>query len=810
MTDIRYALRVLRKTPGFTFIALVSLALGIGATTAIFSIVNAVLLRPLPWGDADRLVAINATVRRDRIERRSLSYPDFEDWRAQSTAFAALSANSGVTFTVTGNDVAERIDGELASAEYFDILAIEPIRGRRFTVEEDREIGKHPVALISHSLWQRRFGGDEQAIGRQIPLNNQAFTVIGILPEGFRGIDDDTDIWIPMGMMETSVPAQRRTSRGSRWMGAIGLLAKGVTVERAQSELNTIAARLAQEHPRTNEHYGAEVRSLHDAFFATSRAMLLTLLAAVFFVLLIACANVANLMLVRASGRQRETAVRVALGAGRRRLMRLYLAETTIIALAGGLLGLLFAGWGVDVLLWMSPQPLPSFVRAGIDARVLAVAAGLSALTGLTLGMAPAVQAWNPRIGETLKQGGRSNTGGRALMRSALVVSEVALALLLLVGAGLMIQSFRAMQQIDLGFEPAGRLTFRIGIPAAKYGERLDDAYRRILERVRAVPGVRTAALATDVPLGGSSSAIFATVEGEADQPDSMQRTRLYTHGVDPAYFEAAGIRVIKGRGFTTQDTADSPEVIVVDERAAARYWPGEDPIGKRVKPGSLTSDSAWMTVVGVVPTVRHRAIVADPAADPSDPDIYAPLAQDRTFQPWLVVQSAQDPASLTAALRGAIRAVDPDIPVYDVQTMEALVANETGQTNLAARMMAMFGGVALLLAAIGVYGVINYSVSQRRQELAVRMALGARPGDVFALVLRQGAWLSAVGVGVGLVTAFWLTRYMAGQLYAISPTDPVTLGAVGTTLILVAVVASAVPARRATRVDPIEALRTE
>ena len=812
ISDLRQAGRTLRRSPGYAALAVTTLALGIGANTAIFSLVEEVLLSPLPVPEPERVVLVSATVRRESVERRTVSYPDFLDWRAQASAFSAMAAFAPTSLTLTGGgNAAERLEAELASASYFPLLGAEAALGRAFLAEEDAAPDAHPVAVVSHDLWIRRFGRDPGLVGRVLELNGRGFTVVGVLREGFRGLGDDTEVWVPMAMM-AATGADLYEERGSRWHSVVARLAPGATSERAQAELDGIARRLEGAYPEDNADYGALVLPLPDEIWGELRPTLLVLLGAVAFVLAIACANVANLMLARAAARQRETAIRAALGAGRGRLVRQALVESLAVAALGGALGLLVAVWAVDLLLALSPIPLPSFVAVGLDLRVLAFSAGVALATGLAMGIVPGLQTSRPDLNETLKEGGRGSAGGvrRGRLRAALVVAEVALALLLLVGAGLMIGSFRRLQEIETGFRPEGLAALSIALPEERYDEaRARAFYRALLERLRGLPAVTGAALATDVPLGGDSSANRVAVEGRELAPQE-RGIRIYRHMVSPGYFETAGIRILAGRAIDETDGAEAPEAVVVSETFARRTWPGESPLGKRLKPGRPESERPWMIVVGMAADVRHRGLVPDPVASPEDPDLYFALEQHPDAELGVLVRSSADPAALAAALRREVGALDRDVPVWGEAALPELVADQTARSRFAALLMGAFGGLAVLLAALGIYGLLAQSVAQRLHEIGIRMALGAARRDVAKLVLGQALGLTLAGLALGLAAAVALTRFLASLLYELSPTDPATFAGVSALLVAVALVATWLPVRRAMRMDPATTLRSE
>jgi predicted permease len=807
--DLRHAFRVLRRSPGLAAVAVLSLALGVGANTAIFSVVNAVLLRGLPLRDAARLADVSSTVRREGVELRAVSLPDFVDWRSQAGVFETMAAWSSLTLTVTGEGPPERVEGEVVSGTYFHVLGVAMQRGRGFTADEDAAPGARPAAVVSWGFSARRFGGN--AVGKILTLNGSRVPIVGVAPPGFQGLGDNTDVWLPMAMLETSLPGRFREARGTRWLSVVGRLRPGAATKQAQTELDTITSRLAQQYVGSNTNYGAFVTPLADRVIGPMRPALLTLLAAVTFVLLIACANLANLLLTRAIGRRRDSAVRAALGAGRWRLLRQFIAEGLLLVGAGGFVGLLVAGWAVDAIVAAGPVALPSFVHPTLDGRVLLYTLAVAALTGVGLGLAPGMQASRTDLGETLKEGGRGGTGGAPAqrLRAGIVVAEVALALLLLAGAGLLVRTLREMQTIDLGFDAAGVEVARVSLPARYSGVAASQFADQVLERLRAAPGVRAAALSTDVPFDGNSSATLVTVEGH-ELPLAERGTRIYQHAVTPGFFETAGIRILRGRGVAPQDTAEAPPVVIVSEKLVRRFWPNEDPLGRRIKFGRASSSEPWMSIVGVAGDVRYRSLTVDQRTSPEDPDLYFPLAQSPDRDLAVLIRQAAGAGSAVPALRDAVARLDRDVPVYAVEWLGGLVAGQTSTARFTAWLMSLFGGLALLLASLGIYGVIGYSVRQRYREIGIRIALGARHRQIYGLVLRQTLALAAGGVALGLAGSALLTRLLRAQLYGVSPTDPWTLAAVAALVLIMSALAGFVPARGASRVDPLDALRTE
>ena len=811
LQDIRFTLRQLGKNPGFAAVVVLTLALGIGANTSIFSVVNAVLLTPMPIADADEVVIVSETVRREITEMRAVSYPDFLDWREQNAVFEDIVALSDVSFTLTGADGASRIQGELVSGSYFDLLGIEPRLGRAFLPEEDETPDTHPVTVISHGLWQRSFGGNAEIIGRTINLNDREFTVVGVAPEAFLGMDDDTEAWVPMNMTSIVFPSRFLERRSTRWHNVVARLKPGRSIDGAQAEMEAIAARLEEEYIDSNENYGAMVIPIRESVQGGLQTPLLVLLSTVGFVLLIACANVGNLMLARMTSRERETAVRAAMGAGRVRLLRQFLTESVVLSSLGGLLGILVALWTVEALKILSPVSLPSFVDIRVDASVLLFTSLVALITGLGVGSMAAFQGSRPDVNEALRSGGRAGARtAQQRLRSFLVVSEVGLALLLLIGAGLMISSFSQMRDIDPGFEAENLTTLRLALPAAAYAD--DQVWpleEQLLERVAGLGSVLSAALTSDIPLEGASSATIVTPE---DYPPALDRgVRIYRHSVSPGFFETAGMPLLRGRIFDSRDVSASPLSVIATEKFVRRLWDDEDPIGKRIKFGDPGSESAWMTLVGVVADLKYRALIEDPTEDPDDPDLFFSLAQNPTRNLGLLVRTSfSNPVGLAGSLQREIHSIDRGIPIYAVTPMRDLVEGQTAGARFTAFLMGVFGGLALALATIGIYGVISYSVAQRSHEIGVRTALGAQRSDVFGMVIRQAMTLTGVGVGLGLISAVALTRLLASQLYEVSPTEPMVFGVMSLFLLVVALIASYLPAHRATRIDPLVCLRHE
>jgi putative ABC transport system permease protein len=804
--DVRYGLRAMRSNWGFTAVAVVALALGVGANTAIFSVVNAVLLRPLQYPNAGRLVAIQEL---NREGRRGQSTPaNFLDWRAQSTVFEHLAAIYARTANLAAGEDAERIDLAMTSADFFEVFGVRPAAGRFFRPEEENA-GHEPVVVIGSNLWRRRFGGDPNVVGRSVTLDGRAYTIVGVAPEGFR-YPDRTEAWVPPFARVPTTSEQMDVERARGWgfLSAVALLKPGVGLEQARAEMETITARLRQQHPDTNNNRFNRVVTLHEHLVGESGRALLLLLGAVGLVLLIACANVANLLLARAAGRQKEMAVRVALGATRLRLVRQLLVESLLLALLGGAAGLLLGWWGVDLLKTLLPTAFPRLADIGVDPRVLGFTLLVSCATGVAFGLAPALQFTKPDLHAFLKESARGSTGGArgGRLRGLLIVSEVALSLVLLVGAGLLFRSFLRLQSVELGFRPQRVLTFSLTPSGTNFR---DDAaysnfYRDVAERVRAIPGVEAVGVINTLPLAKGPTTGFRVEGGPALRPDQMPSVNY--RSVSAGYFDAAGVSVIKGRVPDERDVAGQPLVLAVNQSLARRDFPGEDPVGKRISYGIRPDGQPiWFQIVGVVSDVRNTELGTEPT-----PEIYTSYLQDPFAGMSYVVRSSVEPESLVPSVREAVRSVDRAQPVSDVRTMEQLVGEAAAEPRFNSLLLGLFAGMALVLAAAGIYGVMSYAVTQRTHEIGIRIALGAQTRDVLRFVVGQGMALALAGVGLGLVAALALTRVMSSLLYGVSATDPLTFAAVALLLSLVALLASYIPARRATKVDPMVALRYE
>jgi putative ABC transport system permease protein len=801
--DLRYGLRMLVKNPGFTTVAVIALALGIGANSAIFSVVNTVLLRPLPYTDPDRLVMVWEDDTKHGYPRDTPAAANYIDWRDQNQVFEGMAAIANLSFNLTGDGEPERIDGRRVSANLFSLLGVEPYLGRAFLPEEDQP-GGHRVVIMSHGLWQRRFGSDMKIIGKPLTLNGESFTVVGVMPPDFRFPSREDELWVPIAFS-----SKEAANRGRHYLEVVARTKPGVTLQQAQAEMNTIAARLQQQYPDRNTDLGAAVVPLHEQVVGDIKPALLVLLGAVGFVLLVACANVANLLLARAAGRQKEIAVRVALGASRLRLLRQFLTESILLAALGGGVGLLLSLWGVNLLKAFIPESIAQARAITIDARVLGFTLLVSLLTGLIFGLAPAMQASKFNLNETLKEGGRDSAAGRRgnRIRGLLVIAEVAVSLILLIGAGLLINSFLRLRNVDPGFRADKLLTMRVVLPELKYPDqtRRSAFYTDLVRRIEALPGVRSAAVTNWIPLVRQGDSVGISIEGRP-APAPGKEPIVVTRVISPHYFRTMGIQLLQGRQFDERDRADSAPVVVISETMARRFWPGEDPLGKRLTPGSPESPDDWLTVIGVVKDVRQFELGADPK-----PQMYLTYTQADFFAPrHLVVSTDVEPLGLAAAVRGTVWEIDKDQPVSNISTMEDVLSESIARQRFSMLLLGIFATVALVLAAVGIYGVMSYSVAQRTREIGIRMALGAQRSDVLKLAVGQGLKLVSIGVLIGLAGAFILTRVMSSLLFGVSATDPPTLITISLVLISVAVLASYIPARRATKVDPLVALRYE
>lgn len=797
--DVTYSLRVLLKSYGFTIVVILTLALGIGANTAIFSFANGILLRPLPYPQSDRLVVLDETALKRGVDSMNVSYPNFLDWREQNTVFEDIATYFGSSrFAVTGAGEPVQIRGSRISHGLFEILRVSPQLGRTFTPDEDRP-EEDAVVILGYDLWQRTFGGDPNILGKKITLSNRARTVIGVMPRGFR-FPEVSELWVPLAL------TPKLFTRTDHGLQAVARLKDGVSLPQAQSEMHNIAARIEQQNPVTNEGLGVKVMSLHDYLSGDYREGLLILLGVVGCVLLVACVNVANLMIARGSARQKEFALRSALGASRWRIVRQLLFESLLLAIVGGALGFLLSIGALRLLLSAIPFQLPFWMNFNVDLRVLGFTIGITLLTGLIFGAAPALQTSRVDLNDTLKEGGRGNSGVRTRARSLLVVTEIALSLVLLVGAGLMIQSFLRLRRVNIGLDPKNVLTASVNLPQAKYREPDQRAafFKQLVERMRHLPGVEAASATGTLPLSGNNWGRSLTVEGHpvlsVGQADVIQHTV-----VTPGYFRTMGIALLAGRDFTDADKKDGPDVTIVDERLARQYWPNESPIGKRVRFGPPEDNEPWHTVIGVVSAVRHQRVQED-----TRQSVYLPHQKFTVPGMALVARTSSNPTDFAGAIRREVAQLDPDIPVSQIATMEEVVAESIWQPRLYATLFAVFAGGALALALIGIYGVMAFLVQTRTHEIGVRMALGASTRDVFNLIVGRGMKLTAVGIVIGIGGAIALTRWMQSLLFNTSTTDPLTFVLISLLLSLAAFFACYIPARRAAKVDPLVALRYE
>jgi putative ABC transport system permease protein len=790
---------MLLKNPGFTIVAVLALTLGIGADSAIFSVVNAVLLRPLPYPDSDRLVVMRE--RSPQIEGMSVAYPNFIDWRDQNNSFEDLGVFRRQSYSLTGSGEPERLTGWQVSAEVLPLLKVSPALGRFFTSDEDKP-GATPVVILSDGLWQRRFGGDPNILDQSLTFDGRAFTVIGVMPPGFQFPSRGAELWTPVG---PSSKDPGWVNRGNHpGLTGIARLKPGVTIAQAREDMEIVAANLEKQYPDSNTGNRVTVTAALENAVRTIRPALLVLLGAVGFVLLIACANVANLLLARATTRQKEIAIRTALGASRGRIVRQLLTESILLSLIGGGLGLLLARWGVKLIVAISPNSIPRSREIDLDGRVLAFTIGVSLLTGIIFGLVPALQSSKPDLNETLKDAGRGSTGRRHVFRSGLVVSEVALTLMLLIGAGLMIRSFYRLQQVDPGFNHERLLTFNVSLPQKKYPEVQQKVsfFEQLAEKLRSLPGVQAVGLSSGLPLGNNGWQTSFRIDGQPE-PEPGKTPLTEAAVASPEYFEAMGITMLSGRNFSDADVKGVPRVALIDEEFARRYWPGEEAVGKRIKTGG---EDPMVTVVGVVRRVKMDGLTEDSNRVQS----YYPFRQLPFAAMTVVVKTANDPTGIISGVREQVLSIDPDQPVYNVNTMEQLRSDSIAPNRLNLMLLASFAAVALILAGVGIYGVMAYSVTQRTHEIGIRMALGARQTDVLGMVIRQGMKLAALGLAIGLAGAWLATRAMSSLLFGVSATDPITFAVISVVLAGVALGACFAPARRATKVDPMIALRYE
>jgi putative ABC transport system permease protein len=805
--DIRYGLRGLLKHPGFTAIVVITLALGIGASTAIFSIVDSVLLRRLPYRTADRIVAVQEL---NPVGKRiQVTSANFLDWRAQNTVFEQLAAIKTAPTNLAATDHAERVELAQTNANFFDIFGITPQQGRLF-IPQDEQAGHEPIAVLSDALWRRRFGADVSIVGKPITLNSQNYTVVGIAPPGFQ-YPDKTEVWLPpLKLAPELSPDQDVTqTRGMGYLAAVGLLKPGVSLQQAASEMETITARLRQQYPDTNNRRFNRVVSLHEHLVGDTNKLLWLLLGAVTFVLLIGCANVANLLLASGASRQKEIAIRTALGASRWRVMRQLFTESTILALTGGAVGLLIAYWGLAAIIKLLPGDFPRLNEIHMDVRVLAFTFAASVLTGMLFGLAPALQISRSDVQDSMRESGRGLTGSlrKSRFRQALIVVEVALSVVLLAGAGLLFRSFMHLQSVNTGFVSQQVLTAKLTPAGTKYANLSDSVrfYNQVLEKVSALPGVQDAGLINTLPLDKGPTAGFRVEGSPVTTPDKWPGANYRV--VTPNYFRAMSIPILQGRAYTDRDNENAPRVMIVNEELAQSVFPGESAIGKRITFGNVDNNQqpVWWEIVGVAANVRSVELREEPESE-----LYFSASQTGWNSMSLVVRSSVEPANLSGSVRQIVNEVDKSVPVSSVQTMDHIVSQSITQPRFNLFLLGLFSAVAMLLSAAGIYGVTAYTVTQRTHELGIRLALGAQVGDVLKMILGQGMAVIGVGLVLGLVSAFGLMRLLRSLLFGVGENDPVTFVAITGLLLLVAVVACYIPARRATKVDPLEALRYE
>ncbi len=798
--DLKYSIRTLAKSPAFTLVAVLTLALGIGANTAIFSVVNAVLLRPLPFKNSSQLVLLRETYK--LVGNVSVSYPDFLDWRQQSHAFSAMAVVNNVGFNLSGVAQPENIGGYAVSPNFLALVGVHPILGRDLLPSEEKP-GTAPVLLLSYQLWQSHLGGDPAAIGRSITLDGRSFSIVGILPPTFRFLDR-TDVLVPIGVFAADLTD--RAERGD--MDVVGRLSSGVALSQAAVEMETITARLATQYPQSNHGFGAHLESFREAFSGDTRLAVLVLFGAVVFVLLIACVNVANLFLVRGAARAREIALRQAFGASRSRLIRQMLTESLVLAVCGGVLGIVLGAWGISGLGYLIPADALQAMGVRMDLSVFLFAALIIVLVAFAFGLIPALQTTRPDLQETLKEGGRSatSTSAQHRLRGALAIAETALALVLLVGAGLMLKSLYHLIQVSPGFQPARVLYMEMDLRTDRYSKdpAILNFWQQVLDRTRTIPGVESAALGTVVPLTGNHRRSDITIEGfpipgpgEFPHPDR--------HTISAGYTTTMGIPLLRGRIFSEADNETAPDVALVNAALARRFFTDGDAVGKRFLWGHPGKDEKWITIVGVVADTKLYGL-----DNPARLEVYSPYRQRPSNDMNLVVRSTVDPASLTSAIRAAVATIDKDQPIFDVHTMQQLVDDSISTRRLTLVLLGIFSALALILAAIGIYGVMSYTVALRTQEIGIRMALGAQQKDVLRLILGQGARIAFFGVIIGLAAAAALARLLSSLLFSVSASDPITFAGVAVLLVAVALLACYIPARRALRVDPIIALRYE
>ena len=800
LNDFRFAFRQLFKSSAFTLVAIVTLGLGIAASTAIFSVVDAVLLHPLPYPDSDRIVTVSQTVRSTGVSTQDASPANFLDWATQNSVFSAIACARGWQANLSGGEQPERVRATMASSQFFTLFGVNPILGRAFGTA-DAQPGNAHVVVLSNGLWARRYGADRDVIGRDLTLDGEMFSIIGVMPATFSP-DEYGELWIPSPADIPTHPLSPnedpRTMRDRSYLDAWARLKPGVTLARARAEMSAIAQRLEKQYPDADQDTGVALVPAHEEMVSDIRPMLLILFGAVSLVLLIACANVANLLLARAASRSREIAIRTALGASRGRLLRQLLTESLLLALLGGAVGVVLALWALPLLLSLSPPEIGEFTGIGLNGRLLGYSLLASILTGALFGFAPALFASRANPNESLREGERGSSLGKSSARSALITAEIALSLVLLVGAGLMMKSFVRLTQVNPGFNPDHLLVFNIGLPSSAEPARQTSFYEEVVERLRALPGVESVGAVSRLPLAGGNSSRSFNIPGSDQSYDADIRVST------PEYFKTMGIALLKGRNFTAHDAADSLPVAIINETAAANVFPGQDPIGKYLT--NFGPKSTKLQVIGVVGTVRHEAL--DKAGRP---EVYLPLAQSQWPSMFLAVRSAiSNPLTLIPAVQSAVWSIDRNVPLASPRTMQDVLAHSVMRRKFAMLLLSIFAGLATLLAAIGLYGVISYSVAQRTKEIGIRMALGGQRSDMLRMVLRQSVRLVLIGVLIGVPVAFAATHLLGALLYGVGAADVTTYLFVIVLLGAAAFVASLTPALRATKVDPMVALRYE
>jgi predicted permease len=808
LNDFRFAFRTLRRRPTFTAAVVLTLALGIGASSAVFSLLDAALLRPLPFDDPSRLTFLSGVFGAAR-DIRGASYPEISDWRSLNRSFTDVAGYDEISLNLGTTGEPRRVEAEMVSAGYFGLLGAAAARGRTFLADDDRVPDANPVAVISHALWTTQFASDAGIVGRAISLNDRPFTIVGVMRDGFHGISFDTDVWVPMMMMSLTSSPGTLESRSNRWLGAIGRLKRGIDLESAQRDIDAVAAQLEASHPETNRQRGVQLFSLQDSALGKRRQLLQAIFVAVILFLGVACANVINLQLVRATSRRREMALRIAVGADAGRLFRQLLAEGLTLAAVGAAAGVTLAVWGLGALLPLLPVgALPRYVKPTIDWRVLAFAAAVTVVCGVLFGLAPALAVRRLTISDSLKEGARSAAGGIASLRrfgaqQLLVVTEVALALMLLVGGGLMARSLRHQLAVEPGFRADGLVTAQLALPRARYaGAARVQFVDQLLSRLRALPQVESAAIGSDMPLGGSSGAPMY-IDGITPNP-----IRYFRHRVTTDYFSTLGIPLVAGRSFTAADRDSAPVVVVISTAMARRFWPGVDAVGRRIRFGSETGLEA--TVIGVVGTARFRDLTTDLTARTSEPDVFVAFAQQPDADLSLLVRTNADQAALVAAIQRELSAIDAGLPVYRVASMTDLIAQQTSAGRFGSAALVSFSVVALILASVGIYGVLAFVIGLSRREIAIRLALGATRSRVVSLIVRQGMTLVGTGVAVGLVGAYFATEALSDQLFGVTATDPLTFAVVPLVLSVVALAATYLPSRAAAHIDPQLALKSD